>query len=141
MYRYDIETDRSGLFEITENVRLAVEQSGVRDGVAVLFIPHTTAGASVISRMDPLGLLDIEEEFARMVPTRVDFRHQFDTPTDASGHIKSALAGVSVSIPIEDGDLQIGSSQGIFFFEFDGPRKRKYLVQILSCGGNDHGAA
>lgn len=131
MYTYDIATYGNGLFEITSSVEQAVRDSGVQSGIAVLWIPHTTAGATVISKMDELGFEDINDEIGRLVPTRIDFKHQFDTPTDASGHIKSAIIGVSVMLIVEDGILQIGSSQGIYFFEFDGPRKRNYHVQIL----------
>lgn len=126
-----LETAQNGLFEITEQVRQAVTESGIQNGIAVINVPHTTAGVSIISRMDDLGYDDLNDEMRRLIPTRVDFRHQFDTPSDAAGHIKCALIGVSVSVIIEDGVLQLGSSQGVFFYEFDGPRKRKYLIQIV----------
>lgn len=126
---FDIETDRNGLFEITEDVDRAVRESGVKEGSAVIFIPHSTAAVTVISKMDELGFEDIETEISRLVPTRIDFRHQFDTPSDAAGHIKSSLIGVSVTVMISGGKLCMGSSQGIFFFEFDGPRKRRFYVQ------------
>lgn len=126
---FDIETDRNGLFEITADVDRAVRESGVKEGTAVVFIPHSTAAVTVISKMDELGFEDIETEISRLVPTRIDFRHQFDTPSDAAGHIKSSLIGVSVTVIISGGKLCMGSSQGIFFFEFDGPRKRRFYVQ------------
>lgn len=129
---FDLSTDRSGLFEITDTVRQAVKESGCETGAVLVFIPHTTAGVTIISRMDELGFCDIEEEFDRLIPTRIDFKHQFDTPTDASGHIKTALAGADAVIPVENGHIQLGSSQGIFFFEFDGPRRRKFFVTMLA---------
>lgn len=138
MYCIDLQTDRNGLFEISGEVEKAVKASGVGSGAAIIWVPHTTAGVTVISKMDELGFEDIVDEINRLIPTRVDFKHQFDTPTDASGHIKSALVGVSVSAIIENGTLQVGSSQGIYFFEFDGPRKRKFYVQVLSSCGNAH---
>ncbi len=137
MYTFYLETSGNKLFEITEQVEEAVKRSGVKNGIAHVFVPHTTAGISVISRMDELGFLDIEEEMNRLIPTRIDFKHQFDTPSDASGHVKSMLAGVDASFIIDDAELAIGSSQGIYFFEFDGPRKRKYYVQIMSLGESD----
>lgn len=133
LYQYELSTSRSGLFEITEQVLEAVKASGVSEGVSTVFVPHTTAGVVIVSKMDDLGLLDIEEEICRLVPTRIDFKHQFDTPSDASGHIKSALTGVSVSVPIANGKLQLGPSQGIYFFEFDGPRKRQFYLQTYGC--------
>lgn len=127
----EIETNRSGLFEITDEVRAAIEASGIQSGVAVLWVPHSTAGATVISRMDALGFEDIEDDIARLVPTRTDFKHQFDTPSDAAGHIKSAIIGVSVALIIENGTLFCSPGSGIFFFEFDGPRKRRYHLQMV----------
>ncbi len=126
-----IKTNKSGLFEITDEVRAAIAASGVQNGIAALWVPHSTAGVTVISRMDELGFEDIVDEVNRLVPTRIDFKHQFDTPTDASGHIKSAVIGVSLSCIIEKGELVIGLSQGIYFFEFDGPRNRKYYLEII----------
>ena len=75
---------------------------------------------------------DIMDETNRLVPTRIDFKHQFDTPQDAAGHIKSSLFGVSLSFIISEGKLMVGHSQGVFFMEFDGPRKREYFIKILA---------
>ena len=125
----ELTTDRNGLFEITKQVQEAVKKAGITDGLAALWVPHSTAGITVISKMDPLGFVDIEEEISRLVPTRVDFKHQFDTPSDAAGHIKSAIIGVSLTCIIRDGALRLGSSQGIYFFEFDGPRQRQIYFQ------------
>ena len=106
------------------------DRSKVSSGIAILWVPHSTAGLTVISKMDPLGFEDIEDEICRLIPTRVDFKHQFDTPSDAAGHIKSAVVGVSITCIIEAGKLVLGSSQGIYFFEFDGPRSRQVYVRI-----------
>ncbi|MEG0127246.1 MAG: YjbQ family protein, partial [Clostridia bacterium] len=62
---------------------------------------------------------------------RIDFKHQHDTPSDAAGHVKSSLIGVSIPLIINDGKLLLGSSQGVFFLEFDGPRSRQYTVKII----------
>lgn len=135
MIKLSIETDKNGLFEITEPICSAIEQSGIKSGIASIWIPHTTAGITVISRMDELGFEDIEDEIKRLIPTRTDFKHQFDTPTDAAGHIKCSLIGNSAALIIEDGKVQMGGSQGIFFFEFDGPRKRECWLQIVGKEG------
>lgn len=131
MYTINIDTDRSGMFNITEDVKRVVEESGVKNGMAIIWNPHSTAGVTVFSPMDDLGYEDMDEEMDRLVPTRVNFKHQFDTPSDASGHIKSAIIGVSLTAIIEDGKLMIGGSQGIFFYEFDGPRSRKCYVKVV----------
>ena len=74
---------------------------------------------------------DAVEEIRRLVPTRIDFKHQFDTPSDAAGHIKCTLLGVTMTFIVTEGKLLLGGSQGIFFEEFDGPRKRNYFVKVV----------
>ena len=118
-------------YEITASVREIVAESGVQEGLCVVFVPHTTAGLSISSFWDPKGLEDFHDDIDRLIPTRIDFKHQFDTPQDAAGHIKSMLVGVSLTIMISEGELLLGHSQGIFFNEFDGPRTRKFLVKCL----------
>ena len=78
------------------------------------------------------GLIDIHEEINRIVPTRIDFKHQVDTPQDAAGHIKSVLIGASLTLIVENGKPFLGHSQGIFLNEFDGPRKRQFKIKCLS---------
>ncbi len=123
-------TVKEDLHDLTPEIRKVILDSGLREGVCVVYCPHTTAAIVVTSRMDPAGFEDLKEEVSRLVPTRIDFQHQVDTPTDASGHIKSAVMGISATFLIDEGDLLIGSSQGIYFMEFDGPRKRKVWVRI-----------
>ncbi len=123
-------TVKEDLHDLTPEIRKVILDSGLREGVCVVYCPHTTAAIVVTSRMDPAGFEDLKEEVSRLVPTRIDFKHQVDTPTDASGHIKSAVMGISATFLIDEGDLLIGSSQGIYFMEFDGPRKRKVWVRI-----------
>jgi secondary thiamine-phosphate synthase enzyme len=127
--RHDLATPGNGAFEITAAVREAVLASKVADGLCVVFVPHTTAGLSITSFWDPKGHEDIHDDLNRLVPTRVDFKHQVDTPQDAAGHIKSVLVGVSLTLIIAEGKLLLGHSQGIFFNEFDGPRRREFLVK------------
>lgn len=85
----------------------------------------------ITSFWDPNGFEDIQNEVCRLIPTRIDFKHQHDTPTDAAGHVKSTLIGVDLPLIIHDGKLLLGSSQGIYFLEFDGPRKRSFYVQVM----------
>ena len=107
----------------------AVTASGVKDGICVVFVPHTTAGLSISSFWDPKGLEDIHDDIDRLVPTRIDFKHQFDTPQDASSHVKSVIVGVSLTLIIAEGAPLLGHSQGMFFNEFDGPRQRQFFVK------------
>ena len=123
----------------TDALHAAVARGGMRSGVLVATIPHTTAGLAVLSFPDPLGLEDVADELARLVPTRIDFKHQHDTPQDAAGHIKSALIGVSLSLIVEHGELQLGHSQAVYFMEFDGPRDRQLHVQLLPAAAVPEG--
>lgn len=118
------------LTDITEQVRAIVAESGVQSGLCALFVPHTTAAITINSALDPATPKDIISDLKRLVPTRVDFIHQYDTPADAAGHIKAALVGHSATLIIDGGKLLLGGSQSILFYEFDGPRERKVLVKI-----------
>lgn len=131
MHVHRFRTPGNGPHEVTGALHAAVAQSGLRSGALVATIPHTTAGLAVLSFPDPLGLEDVADELSRLVPTRIDFKHQHDTPQDAAGHIKSALVGVSLSLIVEDGNLVLGHSQAVYFVEFDGPRDRQLHVQLL----------
>ena len=119
------------LINITAEVKEVVKASGVKEGVCVVYIPHTTGGLTINSIMDPATLADLQQEIKRLVPTRVDFEHIYDTPADAAGHIKSSLVGPSLSLIITEGELLLGHAQGILFWEFDGPRKRRIHLRIL----------
>ncbi|MBX3084653.1 MAG: secondary thiamine-phosphate synthase enzyme YjbQ [Anaerolineae bacterium] len=125
-------THGDSLTDITARVRDAVQQSGVTDGICVLFVPHTTAAITINSALDPATAIDIVADLRRLVPTRVDFVHQYDTPADAAGHIKAALVGHSVTLIIAGGKLLLGGSQSVLFYEFDGPRKRQVQIKILA---------
>lgn len=128
-----LSTDTHGLHDITDEVRKAVEECHVDSGLCCVFVPHTTAAITVYSGVDPLGLLDINDATKSLVPTRADFHHQCDGPTDAAGHIKSSLFGASMTFIVEHGKLVLGGSQSIYFFEFDGPRDREFYVQVSKC--------
>jgi secondary thiamine-phosphate synthase enzyme len=130
--KLELATTGNGAIEITSWVRELVAQSGIRAGLCVIHVPHTTAGLSITSYADPLGHEDIHDDLNRLVPTRIDFKHQHDTPQDAAGHIKSVLVGVNLTLIIADGKLLLGSSQGVFFHEFDGPRNRHILAKCMS---------
>lgn len=127
---YKLMTEYNDVIDITEQVKEAVAQSGVQEGTCVVYNPHSTAGVTAFSPWDPDGFIDLKEEICRLVPTRIDFKHQHDTPQDAAGHIKSALVGVSLSLIIHEGKLLLGGSHHIYFLEFDGPRKREFFVKI-----------
>ena len=120
------------LVDITGQVKDAVAESGIAAGLCAIIVPHTTAGITVNSNLDPATPADLIAELKRLVPTRVDFAHQYDTPADAAGHIKATLVGNSLTLPIADGELLVGWSQAILFCEFDGPRSRTAQVKIVA---------
>jgi secondary thiamine-phosphate synthase enzyme len=119
------------LTDITPQVRAIVQESGVQSGVCYLVVPHTTAAVTINSGMDPATVQDIVDDVRRLVPTRTDFHHIVDTPSDAAAHIKASLIGPSETVLIEDGDLVFGHSQSLLFFDFDGPRQRRVMVKII----------
>ncbi len=129
----EIETPAGdALVDITARARAAVAGSGIGAGICVLIVPHTTAGITINSSLDMATPADLMAEIQRLVPKRVDFAHQYDTPADAAGHIKAALIGQSVTLAIDAGELLLGGSQSILFWEFDGPRSRSVQVKIIA---------
>jgi secondary thiamine-phosphate synthase enzyme len=125
-------TTRQELINITDQVKDVVARSGVTDGMCYVYCPHSTAGLTINSYLDPLTPKDITFEVDRIVPTRVDFIHTTDTPSDAAAHIKSTLVGIDEAVFIHDGKLMIGHSQGVLFAEFDGPRDREFYVKVVA---------
>ena len=123
--------ESSELVNITADVKEHVKKSGIKDGLCIVHSTHTTAGITVSTISDPLGAQDILAEFDQLVPTRATFKHTLDTPADAAGHVKIILSGNSSTFPVKDNELVIGHSQYILFFEFDGPRDREVLIQVL----------
>jgi len=119
--------ERTSLVDITGEIEKVVRDSGVKDGLCVLFVPHTTAGITINENADPSVKADMLKELNKIVPFEDGYSHM---EGNAAAHIKSTLVGQTVSVFIEDGALVLGTWQGIFFCEFDGPRQRKVLVKI-----------
>jgi len=132
---FQLSTDGNRAIDITDEIAAAITDSGVAEGIAVISLPHTTASLGIISFPDPLGLVDVMDEVSRLVPTRIDFKHQHDTPQDAAGHIKSTLIGTTLSLIVTGNAALLGHSQKVYFMEHDGPRKRQVHVQVLGQVG------
>jgi secondary thiamine-phosphate synthase enzyme len=129
MSGFDLATRaRSDLIPVTEQVRRAVRDSGVKRGLCLVSAPHTTAGILVNENADPDVAADILGFFDRLVPPDQRFRH---AEGNSDAHCKAALAGPSVALPIRDGELALGTWQGVFFAEFDGPRRRRFCVDCI----------
>jgi secondary thiamine-phosphate synthase enzyme len=120
---------RTELIDITAAVREAVAASGVKEGLCLVAAPHTTAGITVNEAADPSVAADILMVLNRMVPWEADYRHR---EGNSPAHVKSTLVGSSQLLAVENGDLVLGTWQGVFFCEFDGPRRRSVAVRVLA---------
>jgi len=122
-------TARTALLDVTGQVQQAVRESGIKNGICLIFVPHTTAGITINENADPDVKQDILTALDRLIPARGDYRH---LEGNSPAHIKASLVGSSLAIPVEDGRLVLGTWQGITFCEFDGPRQRNLVVKILA---------
>ena len=130
MYRLSVNTGSGTDFiEITAAVQEFVNSSGAKDGVCYIYVPHTTAGITINEHADPSVVEDIAEQLAALVPQRSGYHH---AEGNSPAHIKAGLIGNSQYLFIEEEKLVLGTWQGIFFCEFDGPRKRTVLVKIMA---------
>jgi secondary thiamine-phosphate synthase enzyme len=120
---------RTEMIDVTAEVRGAVRQSGIRSGIAVLFVPHTTAAVTINENADPDVVRDMDMEMNKIVPFNDGYRHG---EGNSAAHIKSTLVGASETLLIEDGEPVLGTWQGIYFCEFDGPRRRKLHLKVTA---------
>jgi len=127
MTEFQVRTSaRDDLVDITGNVAQIVAQSGVGEGVVTIYCPHTTAGITINENADPDVVTDIVHQLNEMVPWRQPFyRHCED---NSAAHVKSSMVGCSETIPVSGGKMALGTWQGIYFCEFDGPRNRRVIV-------------
>ncbi len=133
MEKFNVRTSkREIVMDITSEVRSIVKKSGMADGLCIVFIPHTTAGVSINENADPSVKVDIKETLEQLIPAGEHYRHM---EGNADSHVKAGLMGSSVTVVVEEGDLQLGTWQGIQFCEFDGPRTRNVWVKLLNAGG------
>ena len=124
----DVSTDsRSQFVEITGRVADVVEKSGVQSGTCHVYVPHTTAGLTINENADPDVARDILADLARLVPAEGDYRH---AEGNSDAHIKASLVGFSAMVPVVDGRPALGTWQGVYLCEFDGPRRRRVLVGV-----------
>jgi secondary thiamine-phosphate synthase enzyme len=128
LLEYSLKTSAVDFIDITPSVREAVTKSGVTDGLAVIYCPHTTAGITVNENADPDVVTDILLGLDRTFPDRAEFRH---SEGNSAAHLKASAIGASATIIIDGGRLLLGRWQGIYFREFDTPRGRKFFVKIF----------
>ena len=124
---------RTELIDITSSVQGAVQKLGVSEGICWVFVPHTTAGVTINENADPSVTQDLLMMLNKIVPFEGGFQH---LEGNSAAHVKSSLLGCSKAIFIESGRLALGTWQGIFFCEFDGPRSRKVFVKVVKGEGS-----
>jgi secondary thiamine-phosphate synthase enzyme len=122
-------TRREEFIEITSLVRQEVERAGIQEGLCAVYCPHTTAGLTINERADPSVATDMLAALDRLVPDDGPWMH---LEGNSAAHIKTSLMGASVQVPIADGNLVLGTWQGIFVCEFDGPRTRSVWLRFVS---------
>jgi secondary thiamine-phosphate synthase enzyme len=133
MQTISVTTDKRTVFvDVTALLSQALATSGMRDGALVAYVPHTTAGMTINENADPSVRRDILMVLDHLVPGSLPYTHG---EGNGDAHVKAALVGSSVTIPVHQGRLQLGTWQGVYFAEFDGPRRRHLLVQFLPSAG------
>jgi secondary thiamine-phosphate synthase enzyme len=132
MQIFEVRTSTQTEFiDITRSVQEAVKKTGVKDGICIIYIPHTTAAVTINENADPSVIHDILMELNKIVPFKDPYHHM---EGNSPAHIKSSLVGCSGTVFVESGKLVLGTWQGIFFCEFDGPRNRKVHVKVIPDG-------
>lgn len=119
---------RVEMIDVTAEVRRAIGEAGIGSGIACLFVPHTTAAVTINENADPDVVRDMVMEIDKMVPFEDGYRHG---EGNSAAHIKSTLVGASVMVPVEEGEPVLGTWQGIYFCEFDGPRRRQLRLKVV----------
>jgi len=119
---------RIEMIDITSNIQKIVDESDIKKGIAVVYVPHTTAGITINEGADPSVQRDIIQTLKKLVPESGDYNHM---EGNSDAHIKASILGSSVSILIDNNRLVLGTWQHIFFFEGDGPRHRKVYLDFM----------
>ncbi|HRX42102.1 MAG TPA: secondary thiamine-phosphate synthase enzyme YjbQ [Clostridia bacterium] len=121
-------SEKCCLIDITREVSRVINNSGIKSGIATLFVPHTTASITINENADPDVKTDILMKLDKIVDSDMEFRH---SEGNSAAHLKAVMTGFSVSVIIEDGVMQLGTWQGIYLCEYDGPRTRKVYIKTM----------
>ena len=137
--RLSVETSGEGFFEITAEVTRFLKQIGARDGAVLIYLRHTSASLVVQENADPDVRTDLVTALRRLAPANAGWVHDVEGPDDMPAHVKSMLNGVSLQIPVSDGDLALGTWQGIYVAEHrTTPQRREVILQFCgSCANSD----
>ena len=129
---FEVRTNGKGTYEITDEVQEKIGKSGVRNGVATIFVQHTSCSLTMMENAAPAARRDVERFFEKLVPEDADYEHDDEGPDDMPSHIRTVLTRTSETVPIIDGKMQLGTWQGIFLFEHRrAPHRRKVSVTII----------
>ena len=128
LFKFDLTCDKTGFYNITPEVRQAIKTSGVKDGICVIYCPHTTAAITINENADEFVAKDVNFALNRVFPRFEEFRHD---EGNSDGHVKSSVVGASETLIISDGAPILGRWQDVYFVEFDPPRKRNFYVKIV----------
>ena len=132
MQTFAVQThERVAFVDITAEVAEACRSLGLTDGAVLVFVPHTTAGVTINENADPSVRADLQMTLDRLVPGTLPYTHG---EGNSDAHAKASLMGSSVLVPVEGGRMQLGTWQGVYFAEFDGPRRRRVHVTGLAAG-------
>ena len=121
-------SNRVELIDITHTIQKVVSESKIKSGLCIVYVPHTTAAVTINENADPSVQHDITTELNKIIPFNDNYSH---IEGNSAAHIKSSLIGTSETILVDGGNLVLGTWQGIYFCEFDGPRNRKVLVKLI----------
>lgn len=122
-------TSRNQFLDVSKQVEAFIRESAFRDGFCVVYTPHTTAAVTVNENADPSVKSDLIRKLEEVFPQEDNYRH---AEGNSDAHIKSSLIGCSETLIVAEGQLVLGTWQGIYFCEFDGPRQRQYLVKLVA---------
>ena len=128
LYQYELSTAERGFYDITDQVREALAKSGIKNGICVVYCPHTTAAITINENADPDVVRDLLYALDKTYPDRREFRHM---EGNSAAHLKASAMGSSAAVIVTGGRLLLGTWQGIYFTEFDGPRRRKLYIKIM----------
>jgi len=130
LFKSSIQTqNRIQFIDITSEIKRYVKQAKIESGIAVIFVPHTTAGITINENADPSVKSDINAFMSKLIPQNLPYFRHMEGNSDS--HIKSSLFSASLTVIIENFSLLLGTWQSIYFCEFDGPRNRKFFIKLL----------
>ncbi|MGA3207987.1 MAG: secondary thiamine-phosphate synthase enzyme YjbQ [Syntrophales bacterium] len=128
MKQFTVRTNaKTEMIDITDRIKILLKESGIKSGICHVFVPHTTAAATINENADPDVQRDIMMELEKIVPFNDHYRH---AEGNSAAHIKASIVGASETVFVENGEIVLGTWQSIFFCEFDGPRSRRVIVML-----------